>query len=49
MFIAAGFREIVEAARGGAHPAQLLESLPPELAASVGLVGTEDQARRACC
>jgi probable F420-dependent oxidoreductase len=46
MFTAAGFGEIVEAAKRGAHPAQLLESLPPELAASVGLVGTEDQARR---
>jgi probable F420-dependent oxidoreductase len=46
MFIAAGFREIVEAARGGVHPAELLQSLPPELAASVGLVGTEKEARR---
>lgn len=46
MFTAAGFREIVEPALGGTHPAQLLESLPPELAASVGLVGTEGEVRR---
>ena len=46
MFTAAGFRDIVEAARAGAHPGQLLEQMPPELAASVGLVGTEDEARQ---
>ena len=40
MFTAAGFGELVEAARGGAHPAQLLEQVPAELAAAVGLVGT---------
>jgi probable F420-dependent oxidoreductase len=45
MFSEAGFGETVEAARGGVHPAQLLESLPPELAASVGLVGTESEVR----
>jgi hypothetical protein len=28
------------------HPAKLLESLPPELPASVGLVGTEAEARK---
>ena len=36
MFTAAGFGDIVEAARGGVHPAQLLEQVPPELAASGG-------------
>jgi probable F420-dependent oxidoreductase len=46
MFIQAGFGETVEAARSGVHPAQLLEQVPPELVASVGLVGTEDEARR---
>jgi probable F420-dependent oxidoreductase len=46
MFTAAGFRDIVEAAQRDVHPAELLESLPPELAASVGLVGTEEEARR---
>jgi probable F420-dependent oxidoreductase len=46
MFTAAGFFELVDAARAGAHPAQLLEQVPPELASSVGLVGTEDEARR---
>jgi probable F420-dependent oxidoreductase len=46
MFSQAGFGELVEAARGGVHPAQLLERVPPDLAAAVGLVGTEDQARK---
>ena len=45
MFTAAGFGELVDAARGGVHPAQLLERVPAGLAASVGLIGTEDQAR----
>jgi hypothetical protein len=46
MFAAAGFGEVVEAARGGVHPRELLESLPPDIAASVGLVGAEEDARR---
>jgi probable F420-dependent oxidoreductase len=46
MFAAAGFGDVVEAARAGMHPGELLERLPPELPASVGLVGTEDEARR---
>jgi len=46
MFSAAGFGEIVGAAQAGTRPAQLLETLPPELTASVGLVGSEDEARR---
>jgi alkanesulfonate monooxygenase SsuD/methylene tetrahydromethanopterin reductase-like flavin-dependent oxidoreductase (luciferase family) len=46
MFTAAGFGDVVAAARGGMHPAALLESLPPELPASVGLVGTEEEVRR---
>ena len=46
MFSQAGFGELVQAARAGAHPAQLLERVPPELAAAVGLVGTEAEARR---
>jgi probable F420-dependent oxidoreductase len=45
MFTAAGFGDLVAAARGGVHPAQLLEQVPPELPASVGLVGTEGEAR----
>ena len=36
----------MEAARGGVHPGQLLEQVPPDLAANVGLVGTEEEARR---
>ena len=46
MFTAAGFGELVDAARRGAHPAQLLEQVPPQLSASVGLVGKEDEVRR---
>jgi probable F420-dependent oxidoreductase len=46
MFTAAGFGDVVEAARAGMHPGELLERLPPELPASVGLVGTEGEARR---
>jgi len=46
MFTAAGFGEAVEAARGGMHPAELLEQLPHDLVAAVGLVGTEVDARR---
>jgi probable F420-dependent oxidoreductase len=45
MFIAAGFGDIVAAARSGVHPGRLLEEMPPELAAAVGLVGSEDEAR----
>jgi probable F420-dependent oxidoreductase len=45
MFRQAGFGAIVEAAHNGMHPSQLMESLPPELPASVGLVGSEEQAR----
>ena len=48
MFEAAGFGELVAAARAGIHPRELLARVPDELAASVGLVGTaEDAARRA--
>jgi probable F420-dependent oxidoreductase len=45
MFAAAGFGELVDAARGGTHPAQLLAQIPPELPASVGLVGTDQEVR----
>ena len=44
MFAAAGFGELVGAAGRGEHPAKLLEQVPPELAASVGLVGGEEEA-----
>jgi probable F420-dependent oxidoreductase len=46
MFTAAGFGGVVRAAQAGMHPAQLLELVPPELAAAVGLVGNEAEARR---
>ena len=45
MFTAAGFGDVVEAARAGVHPGQLLDSMPAELPAAVGLVGTEEEAR----
>ena len=45
MFTAAGFGEVVEAARAGVHPAELLKRLPRDLVACVGLVGTEDEIR----
>jgi probable F420-dependent oxidoreductase len=46
MFIRAGFGEVVESARSGTHPAELLERVPPELPAAVGLVGNEEETRR---
>ena len=46
MFTAAGFGDVVEAARGGMHPAALLAQMPPDLVGAVGLVGTEAEARR---
>ena len=46
MFTAAGFDETVESARAGVHPAELLESLPRDIPASVGLVGTEAEVRK---
>ena len=39
MFAAAGFGEAVEMARAGADPGDLVGALPPEAAATVGLVG----------
>ncbi|MFD7706999.1 LLM class F420-dependent oxidoreductase [Streptomyces sp. NPDC059786] len=39
MFAAAGFGAAVELARTGAGPAELVAALPPEAAATVGLVG----------
>jgi probable F420-dependent oxidoreductase len=39
MFTAAGFGKAVELARAGAGPDDLLSALPPEAAATVGLVG----------
>jgi len=46
MFGSAGFGELVAAARDGTHPRELLARVPDELAASVGLVGTADEAAR---
>jgi alkanesulfonate monooxygenase SsuD/methylene tetrahydromethanopterin reductase-like flavin-dependent oxidoreductase (luciferase family) len=39
MFTAAGFGDAVEMARAGADPGELLRALPPEAAATIGLVG----------
>ena len=39
MFTAAGFGQAVEMARAGADPDELLRALPPEAAATIGLVG----------
>jgi probable F420-dependent oxidoreductase len=39
MFTDAGFGQAVELARAGAGPDELLDALPPEVAATVGLVG----------
>jgi probable F420-dependent oxidoreductase len=45
MFAAAGFGELVERARAGAPPAELLRDVPPELARSIGLLGSESEVR----
>ena len=42
MFTAAGFGEAVEMAHAGADREELLDALPPEAAAKVGLVGDSD-------
>lgn len=42
MFTAAGFGKAVEMARAGAAREELLSALPPEAAATVGLVGDAD-------
>jgi alkanesulfonate monooxygenase SsuD/methylene tetrahydromethanopterin reductase-like flavin-dependent oxidoreductase (luciferase family) len=39
MFTAAGFGDAVEMARASADPGELLRALPPEAAATIGLVG----------
>ncbi len=41
MFTAAGFGELVERARSGTPPADLLRDVPVELPRAIGLVGTE--------
>src|SRR5207253_749270 len=46
MFAAAGFSDLVELARGGASPREVLDRVPPERCRAVGLVGSEDQLRR---
>jgi probable F420-dependent oxidoreductase len=46
MLTEAGFGALVERARGGAHPRDLLDAVPPSLPASLGLVGDPDTVRR---
>ena len=41
MFAAAGFGELVELARSGTAPAELLRRVPPDLPRAIGLVGTK--------
>ncbi|MEX2655087.1 MAG: LLM class F420-dependent oxidoreductase [Acidimicrobiia bacterium] len=43
MFAAAGYGELVERARAGTHPRDLLESIPDGFERSVGLVGSKSQ------
>jgi probable F420-dependent oxidoreductase len=45
MFAAAGFGELVEKARAGARPAELLADVPPALVEAIGLVGSEADIR----
>jgi probable F420-dependent oxidoreductase len=45
MFTAAGFGELVERARRGTSPRELLEHVPPELSRAIGLVGSETEVR----
>jgi probable F420-dependent oxidoreductase len=45
MFAAAGFGDLVELARSGARPAEVLERVPPELCRAIGLVGSEEEVR----
>ena len=45
MFIDAGFGDVVELARSGARPAEVLAALTPELVDAVGLIGSEAYVR----
>jgi probable F420-dependent oxidoreductase len=45
MFTASGFGDLVELARGGAHPSELLRQLPRELVEAVCAVGDEAACR----
>jgi hypothetical protein len=43
MFTEAGFGELVELARAGAPPREVLARVPPELGQAIGLVGSESE------
>ena len=45
MFAGAGFAELVDAARAGTHPRELLAQVTPELPRAVGLVGDAGEVR----
>jgi probable F420-dependent oxidoreductase len=45
MFAAAGFGAIVDLARGGAHPRDVLSAIPPQLLAAVGAIGNTREVR----
>jgi probable F420-dependent oxidoreductase len=46
MFAAAGFEDLVERAREGVPPRELLALVPPELCRAIGLVGSEEELRQ---
>ncbi len=46
MFVAAGFGDLVDLARTGPHPRELLAAMPDELVHAVGLVGSVEQITR---
>lgn len=43
MFVAAGFGDLVDRARSGTHPKQLLASITPDVLEAVGLIGSVGQ------
>jgi probable F420-dependent oxidoreductase len=45
MFTEAGFGEVVALARGGAHPRELMQAIPPALIEAVGAIGPEAAVR----
>ena len=45
MFAAAGFGDLVDLARSGAHPGEVLAKVPADLVEAVGIVGTQHTCR----
>lgn len=46
MFAEAGFEELVELARSGARPREVLARVPPELGRAIGLIGSEGEVKQ---